>query len=45
MQRSFKLSEEIYLTRLARIAQVMPTTLRKNIKILLEMIERQEKND
>jgi len=33
---------EVYLTTLAKIAQVMPTTLRKNIKLLLEMIEKKE---
>ena len=39
------MSEVIYLNRLARIAQVMPTTLRKNIKILLDVIESQEKKN
>lgn len=36
------MSEIIYLNRLARIAQVMPTTLRKNIKILLDLLEKKE---
>jgi hypothetical protein len=36
------LSEVIYLNRLASIAQVMPTTLRKNIKILLDLLEKKE---
>lgn len=43
------MSETIYLTALARIAQVMPTTLRKNIRILLDLLEKNkrliEKND
>jgi len=30
---------------MARIAQVMPTTLRKNIKLLKEMIEKQEREN
>jgi len=34
------LSETVYLSRLAKIAQVMPTTLRKNIKILLDLLEK-----
>lgn len=43
------MSEIIHLTTLARIAQVMPTTLRKNIKILLDLLEKNkrliERND
>jgi len=37
------LSENIYLTTLARIAQVMPTTLRKNIRILLDLLEKNKR--
>lgn len=38
---------EIYLTRLAKIAQVTPTTLRSNVKTLLDLLEKKEevKND
>lgn len=37
------MSESIYLTTLARIAQVMPTTLRKNIRILLDLLEKNKR--
>ena len=37
------MSENIYLTTLARIAQVMPTTLRKNIRILLDLLEKNKR--